>query len=879
MNVKPSYTGHSRRKSTPWTIRAIDLLARTVITLAGVGTIVAVLLICGFLVGVVVPLFLGATVSAPDNPPLEMVRPVRMGMDEYRMLGWSLQKDGKLSSIRLDQGQILQTIRPKKLYDSSPLVACAQVDRGNQVVLGFEDGTIQLGRIGFQSRLLTATEITDAMAGLKDGENITCENRASEFSLGLAQKSGPGIYRLQSILLELENPIPASLPAPLLALNISGSGGGSFFLAGVSGDGTLSTRSIESKEDFLTGEKKTEVTGGKLRLSDWDRRGKPSWVHVMGKGEYALLIWENGHCLRVATRPIQNPQIIEEKKLLEADGSTKITATDMLLGRGTLITGDSLGRIRCWFRAPESGYSRETGTTSDNHVLVPAHTFAGDGNAVTQLATSTLSRSVAVGNADGRVKLLFVPSEKQMAELRTLNGNAIENLLIAPKDNQIIAFTRGQMWSWQLQMGHPEITFSSLILPQWYEGYPRPAHVWQPAGGSDESEGKFGMWPIVFGTLKATFYSLLLGVPLAYLAAIYTSEFMHRKTRAVVKPIIEMMASLPSVILGFLAALVVAPFVNHFLSTVLAGFLTIPGSFLLGAYLWQLLPQRWTLFLDRWRLLYLLVSLVLGIYLAPWVGTILENLIFHGDLRSWLNDPVRKNGTPGWFLLLLPFAFFVSLFVTSRILDAPLRGVTRFLSPFFTAILDLGRFVGICLFSAILALGIASLLTLCGLDPRDSLMGVYDQQNALVVGFMMGFAIIPIVYTISEDALSLVPEHLRSASLGCGATPWQTATRIIIPAAMSGLFSALMIGLGRAVGETMIVLMAAGGTAILDLNLFNGFRTLSATIATELPDTVKEGTHYRTLFLAALTLFIITFLLNTIAELVRIRFRKRVYQL
>jgi phosphate transport system permease protein len=143
----------------------------------------------------------------------------------------------------------------------------------------------------------------------------------------------------------------------------------------------------------------------------------------------------------------------------------------------------------------------------------------------------------------------------------------------------------------------------------------------------------------------------------------------------------------------------------------------------------------------------------------------------------------------------------------------------------------------------------------------------------------MGFAIIPIIYTIAEDALSAVPEHLRSASLGCGATPWQTATRIIIPTAMSGLFSAVMIGLGRAVGETMIMLMATGNTSIVDMNIFNGLRTLSATLAVELPEAPQDSTHFRTLFFAGLTLFAMTFVVNSVAEMVRLRFRKRAYQL
>jgi phosphate transport system permease protein len=143
----------------------------------------------------------------------------------------------------------------------------------------------------------------------------------------------------------------------------------------------------------------------------------------------------------------------------------------------------------------------------------------------------------------------------------------------------------------------------------------------------------------------------------------------------------------------------------------------------------------------------------------------------------------------------------------------------------------------------------------------------------------MGFAVIPIIYTLAEDALNAVPDHLRSASLACGATPWQTAMWVILPTAISGVFSAIMIGMGRAVGETMIVVMAAGNTPLIDLNLFNGLRALSANIAVELPEAVKDGSLYRVLFLTALVLFSMTFVINTVAEIVRLRFRKRAMQL
>lgn len=127
--------------------------------------------------------------------------------------------------------------------------------------------------------------------------------------------------------------------------------------------------------------------------------------------------------------------------------------------------------------------------------------------------------------------------------------------------------------------------------------------------------------------------------------------------------------------------------------------------------------------------------------------------------------------------------------------------------------------------------------------------------------------------------MNTVPEHLRAGSLACGASKWQTARWIIVPTAGSGIFSAIMIGLGRAVGETMIVVMATGNTPVTDFNLFNGLRALSANINVELPEAVKDSTLYRTLFLCGLVLFALTFVINTAAEMVRQRFRKRAAQL
>ncbi len=151
----------------------------------------------------------------------------------------------------------------------------------------------------------------------------------------------------------------------------------------------------------------------------------------------------------------------------------------------------------------------------------------------------------------------------------------------------------------------------------------------------------------------------------------------------------------------------------------------------------------------------------------------------------------------------------------------------------------------------------------------------YDQRNSIIIAFGLGIAVIPIIFSITEDAISNIPNSLTGASLALGASRWQTIWRVVLPSASPGIFAAIMIGFGRAVGETMIVLMATGNTPIMDWSLFNGMRTLSANIAVEIPEAPFNGTLYRVLFLCATLLFILTFVLNTGAEVIRERLRKK----
>jgi phosphate transport system permease protein len=144
----------------------------------------------------------------------------------------------------------------------------------------------------------------------------------------------------------------------------------------------------------------------------------------------------------------------------------------------------------------------------------------------------------------------------------------------------------------------------------------------------------------------------------------------------------------------------------------------------------------------------------------------------------------------------------------------------------------------------------------------QSTFGWTYRLNALTAGIGLALAVIPIVYTVSEDAFSSVPQTYREGSLAMGASNWQTAARVVLPAAMPGVLAACVLGFGRAIGETMIVLMASGNAAIISFSPADSIRTFSATIAAELGEVVMGSAHYHVLFFIGAFLFILTFFIN-----------------
>ncbi|HHN78239.1 MAG TPA: ABC transporter permease subunit, partial [Phycisphaerales bacterium] len=429
-----------------------------------------------------------------------------------------------------------------------------------------------------------------------------------------------------------------------------------------------------------------------------------------------------------------------------------------------------------------------------------------------------------------------------------------------------------------VEPGHVEVSMRTLFGKVLYEGYDEPAYVYQSTG-STQAEPKFSLIPLIFGTMKATIVAMFVAVPLAVLAAIYSSEFLHRDVRRYVKPTIELLASLPSVVLGFIAAMVVAPFVRDQLPRLMTFALIGPLAVVFAAHAWRAARGGAR---TEWgrvgRFALIAAAVLLGAAVSIPAGTLLEHSLFGraggGSIINWLNEGTGP-ATPGWFVVLLIPVIAVMLVVDAAVLGPVWRRFSRDAPGRRACLIELGRLVINLTVSLGAAYALASVLDSAGFDPRHSIFGPFSQRNTLVVGLIMGVAVVPIIYTISEDAIHAVPGRLRSASLGVGATPWQTALRVVLPVAGSGVFSAVMIGLGRAVGETMIVLMATGNTPEMSMNIFSGFRTLAANIAVELPEAPAGGTHYRVLFLCGLVLFAMTLIINTTAEVVRQHFRKR----
>jgi phosphate transport system permease protein len=469
---------------------------------------------------------------------------------------------------------------------------------------------------------------------------------------------------------------------------------------------------------------------------------------------------------------------------LSEDANTEITASAQLVGGVSLIVGDSRGGLAQWFMARDSD-----GELRLKHI----RGFQLGGLPIVEITAEQRRKGFLALDSGGQLGVFHSTAQRRLLVERVAAGDGL--FALSPRADRLLVESQGRLQAWSLDNPHPEVSWSALWEKTWYEHYDKPAYVWQSTAANSDFEPKLSLAPLTFGTLKAAFYAMLMAAPLAVAAAIYTAYFMAPGLRRKVKPVIELMEAMPTVILGFLAGLFLAPYVEGHLPGIFSLLLLTPLGILGAGFAWSRLPERWRLRVPDGYEAILLIPVIIAVgWGSLAVSPLLESAWFGGDMRLWISQD----------------------------------------------------------------LGIA-----------------YDQRNALVVGLAMGFAVIPNIYSIAEDAIFNVPRSLTLGSLALGATAWQTLTRVVILTASPGIFSALMIGMGRAVGETMIVLMATGNTPLMQMNLFEGLRTLAANVAVEMPESEVGGSHYRVLFLSALVLLLFTFVMNTAAELIRQRLRQR----
>jgi ABC-type uncharacterized transport system permease subunit len=633
---------------------------------------------------------------------------------------------------------------------------------------------------------------------------------------------------------------------------------------------------FQSKENLMTGAMVTESRYIAVQESFRELAllaGGSSVLAVTEKGGTATSSWDelwsaSQESSGVAPETQQDPNLSEGKfeailkpLLIQGfDGSTGgVRGAALAFGGNTLVLVDAGGKCAgydvSYFLLNTEGRTEGAATPRWQSRCLP------DGEIFTDLEASPAQRIALVDSQNGRIfgvdlttgETLFsdeLPAVAAQNRGRKIRFDAIGKYLSIGDGQALVLY--------KLQAEHLEGSLSRMFRKIHYEGYKTPSYSWQSAASTDDFEAKYSLWPLVWGTLKATLYAMIFAAPLGIFAAVYSSEILDRRTRNFVKPTIEMMASLPSVVLGYIAAIVLAPWIeSNILGVILSGIIMPFSLYFFGNIVSRYSAKHVSgrgLYASRRLLFMILAGFVVALVTLLRLGRALEGMAFGGDLKAFLSGG-QGSASVLYGILFLPMVL-VGLWSIS---------LGRFSRGWRIFVFVAGPFLSF-------ALGYVLQSTLG--DSSLSIAG-YSQRNALVICVAMGFAIIPIIYSLSEDALTAVPGSLRAGSLACGASVWQTTARVILPTAASGIFSALMVGFGRAIGETMIVVMATGNSPLMSINPFEGLRTLAANIAVELPEAPMGGTHYRILFFSGFLLFVLTFVMNTLAEVLRTRYRQR----
>jgi phosphate transport system permease protein len=726
-----------------------DRLFQQAMTAGGIGVIIAVSAIFFYLASVVIPMFVPPAIesraqfAAPGQPGQATVA---ISGEEQREIGVRLGSLGDIAFFNYATGVSVSQVSVK-VPDGAQITAFDIGERATYSLgYGLSSGGVLVAKQGFK-------------VTFPDGKRLISPDVS---------------YPLGEAPIQVD---PQGLPIKQLSIQQSDDGS---TVAALTQDGRLLVSAVKVTTNLMTGEAKSELEQAGIDNPPTDIRR----LMVESKQGDLYVLHGERSITRYSLLDRSAPRRVETVEV--AEPGQRVTALTMLSGGFSLVVGTDKGTLAQWFLVRQDG---------NNFALKHIRDFAPMAAEVTALAPEFHRKGFVAGDQKGHLGSYFATSGRLLFNEK-ISDKPITALGIPPRGNGYMAQDAGgQFFTAKVHNEFPEVSFSALWQKVWYESYERPDYVWQSSAGHSDFEPKFSLAPLTYGTIKAASYAMVVAVPLAILGAIFTAYFMTPKMRTTVKPTIEVMAALPTVVIGFLAGLWLAPLVENNLAGVLMSLMLMPLGILVASYAWHLLPNAFkTRVGDGWEAAILLPVVALLIWFFFQLGHPIEAAFFEGDMPNWLSN----------------------------------------------------------------TLGVK-----------------YEQRNSLVVGIAMGFAVTPTIFSIAEDAIFSVPKTLTSGSLALGATPWQTMMGVVLLTASPGIFSAVMIGLGRAVGETMIVLMATGNTAVMDFSMFSGFRTLSANIGVEMPEAGVGETHYRLLFLAALVLFAFTFVVNTAAEIVRQRLREK----
>ena len=716
-----------------------DRLARYFVASGGISVIIAILLIFFYLLYVVIPMFEPAEIreSASYRAPGDG-KTLQLGLEEQGTVGVRFTSEGHVIFFKTDSGKI---IRDENLHLPASITSVAA--NLNLVALALENGSVLAIRykfdLSYPGDVRTLTPVLDYPLG-KDPLVL--------------DESGAALSHID---IQLSDDVVG--------------------VAATTNDNRLVFARYQREESFISGDISIVLES----RSEQAFRGEIYAVALTPGLDHFYASAENG---RLFDYSLDEDGFDGKKRTYNLEH--KITRLKLLLGGSSLLAGMENGEVQQWMSVRKDG-GRE---------LVYIRNFVKNRQAVSYIATEQQRKGFAVADNRGNITINYSTSQRTLASINTAN-TLVDQMAWSPRaQNLIVSDSNNLVHFYKVDNEYPEVSWDVLWEKVWYEGYDEADYIWQSSASTNEFEAKFSLMPLSFGTIKAAFYAMIFAVPIAIFGAMFTAQFMAPRMRQTVKPAIEIMEALPTVILGFLAGLWLAPYVETHLAGIFTLLIILPVGFLLCAWLWGFVPNKSAF--EGWEAALLVPVVLLLIWISTALSSPVETLFFNGSLRNYMSNV--------W-----------------------------------------------------------------GLD--------YDQRNALVVGLIMGFAVIPTIFSIAEDALFGVPQHLVRGSLALGATRWQTMTSVVLPAASPGIFSAVMMGFGRGVGETMIVLMATGNTPVMDMSIFQGMRTLAANLAVEVPEAEVFSTHYRVLFLAALILFLFTFVFNTLAELIRHRLRQRYSEL